>query len=179
MQQSTDLVAAYGRIVASIREAADLQKKQFAEDLQVRLLSAQGHTAEADALRLQLAQQREMQDAIKNGADPATLALLAQVQAQEKLAAATNQASSAALNMVSGYKLAATIFQAIGPGRPSGPDGPFIPVNPGTRSDSASGDLAVTVVMPNGDVIGKAVLKSFKAKANSQFGDTSRWAQIQ
>jgi hypothetical protein len=107
--------------IRQLREEYALQQKQYAEDLQVRLLTAQGHDKEARALALELAQQRERQALIKSfgeSIDPteaATLALLEQVQAQEKLKAATDAASTSALNMVAGYKVQAAIFGAMTP----------------------------------------------------------------
>lgn len=97
-----------------LRDEYALVQRRASEDLQVRLLAAQGRAKEADALRLQLAQQREYEDAVKAGTDPATLALLQQVQAQEKLAAATNKATTSALNMVDGYNIVAQAFRASG-----------------------------------------------------------------
>jgi hypothetical protein len=165
--------------VRQLKEEAALVKQRFAEDLQVRLLAAQGHTKEAESLRLQLAQQREYQQAIKDGADPATLALLAQVQAQEKLAAATNQANSAALNMVEGYKIQAAIFGASLGRAPSAGSSSYGAPSSASRTSSTSGDLTVNVVMPDGSVLGKAVLKDFKGRAAAQYGDATRWSDVQ
>lgn len=67
------------------REVAELNKI-MQEDLKLRLLQAQGRTAEADALALALKQQREYAQAVKDGADATTLAALSEVQRAEKLA---------------------------------------------------------------------------------------------
>ncbi len=73
--------------------AAVQQRAQ--EDYKVRQLQAEGHSNEAAALRLQLDQQREYQDAVKAGLDAATLAALALAQAAEGAAAAAKQAQDA------------------------------------------------------------------------------------
>jgi hypothetical protein len=41
-----------------------------------------------------------------------------------------------------------------------------------------SGDLTVPISL-DGAVIAKVVLKDYKSKAQRQFGDSSRWSQIQ
>jgi hypothetical protein len=171
------------------------RSQQFVgEDLQVRLLAAQGQEKAAAALKLQHDQARERQALIDSfgpeidATEQTTLALLDQVQAQEKLKAATDAATGSALNMVAGYRLQATIFEAMNPrgasGKipkqwpgfvsPSGIPGPTpLPSTPGY------GDLTVNVVMPDGTVIGKAVLKDFKGRAQKQFGDSTKWSSIQ
>jgi hypothetical protein len=176
----------YNTLIARAKEAAALQLQQTSEDLQVRLLTAQGHDKEAAALRLQLDQEREREAMIKSFGDTidpteqATLTLLDQVHAQEKLAAATDAANKSALNMVEGYKLQLAVFGARAPGMPVGSFGSGSPIRPPTgRTESASGDLHVTVMTPSGDVLGKAVLKDFKRKAADQYGDSTRWPEIQ
>lgn len=155
--------------IAQLREEYALMQQRAAEDLQVRLLTAQGRSSEAKALALQLAQQREREDLVKSFGDTidpteaATLALLDQVQAQEKLATATNAASSAALNMVQGYKLQAQIFAASS-ARASG-TGMSSYSGPASGGPSVlGGDLTVQVMLPNGSVLGTTVLKDFKRR---------------
>jgi hypothetical protein len=79
------------------RRAADFValQQQAKEDYTVRQLQAEGHIAEAEALRRQLDQQREYQAAVKAGLDEATLAALALAQAAESAAAAAKQAQDA------------------------------------------------------------------------------------
>lgn len=171
------------RRIALLREQYAIAQRRDYEDLRVRDLASQGREAEAKALAKQLEQQREMEEYVKKGADPATLALLQQVQAQEKLKAATDAASSSALNMVQGYKLQAAVFTAM-TGRASPTAVTYTPPTPapkttGTGGSSGSGDLTINVTMPDGSIIGKAVLKDFKAKADAQFGDESQWGRIQ
>jgi hypothetical protein len=159
------------------------QDRRYAqEDLQVRLLSAQGHTAEAEALAFAQQQERELAAARLAGADAAYLATLSQVQAAEKLKAASDAAASSMLNMVSGYKLQATVFGEMNPRSSVArfPGAPPTPTPLPWRHPAASpgGDLTVNVVA-DGQVIGKAVLKDFKSKAQKKFGDSSRWPEIQ
>ena len=78
-----------------LADAVAQQNQRAKEDYQVRLLAATGHGDQADALRLQLAQQREYQDAVKAGLDDATLAALALAQAAESAAAAAKKAQDA------------------------------------------------------------------------------------
>lgn len=172
-QQHKELNALEDEAIAKLQQEYALRQARAYEDLKVRDLASQGRTEEARALALQLAQERERQDMIKSFGetiDPteaATLALLDQVQAQEALAAATNAASGAALNMVQGYKLQATIFGAM-----TARSGAFTAPNalsPPVRS-GASGDLAVTVMMPSGEVLGKVVIKDFARR--QRLGDS-------
>lgn len=73
-----------------VREATRTQ-----EDLAVRLMRAQGFGVEAETMAFALTQQREYEDALRSGADAATLALLASVQlaeAHQRLAQLTEDA---------------------------------------------------------------------------------------
>jgi hypothetical protein len=158
--------------VQQLREEYALGQARFAEDLRVRMLVAQNRTREADALRLQLAQEREMQDAIKNHTDPATLALLAQVQAQEKLYAATH-ATSQALNTVSGYKIQEQIFNAMDPRR-AGPMAPSAP-NFSAGSTTSSGPDVPVVLMLDGAVVARSVVKRGKDNAVRNGASTTEW----
>jgi hypothetical protein len=199
----TSVADAQAAIKAAAAKNAEMIKQQAAqvpEDLQVRLLAAQGKDQAAAALKLQLAQARERQaliDSFGTVVDPteaATLALLDQVQAQEKLKAAADAVSGSMLNMVAGYKLQATIFAAMNPGGPLGalgggggvggggadtshgglkPPGGGIPSN-----RMPSGDLTVPLVL-NGSVVAKVVLKDFRNTAQKQFGDSNKWSSIQ
>lgn len=74
-------------------KAAEIAKynAQTTEDLNVRLLRAQGKSDEADALERKIAHQREVEEALANGADEATIALLKQVQVQEDIALAAEK----------------------------------------------------------------------------------------
>lgn len=72
----------------------------------------------------------------------------------DKEADAMGRVSSASLNMVQGYKVQAAIFAAM-PGRP-------FAGSTGTSTSSSSGDLSVTLKMPDGTALGKVVLKDFR-----------------
>src|SRR5438132_144454 len=85
--------------IEQIKQEAAVQRQQFAEDLRVRLLRAQGQDGEADRLALQLQQQREYDAAVKAGADAQTLALLKQVQALEAVKKATDSFTTSLLNV--------------------------------------------------------------------------------
>ena len=87
-----------------------------------------------------------------------------------------------ALNEVSGYKYQAAIFAGAHPH-----DNPFTPSGPvtaggGGSSGGGGGDgttFYATIVMPNGEVLTKVVLRGLRATAQRQFGDTSRWSEVQ
>lgn len=79
---------------AAARDKA-VQNQQAGEDYKVRLLQAQGHTEEAEALRAQFDAQREYEKAVKDGLDESTLAALKLVQAAEAAAAAAAKAVAA------------------------------------------------------------------------------------
>ena len=76
-------------------EIAALETKERTESLQVRMLRAQGLDGEADALALQMEQERELLEARQAGYTEEELALLAQVQAAEKLQAAAEGVADA------------------------------------------------------------------------------------
>jgi hypothetical protein len=69
--------------------------RRAAEDYQIRGLVASGQTSQAAAQRFALDQAREMEDAIKAGMDPATLAILANTLALEAVANAAQQLQAA------------------------------------------------------------------------------------
>jgi hypothetical protein len=108
--------ALYKSLEEVTRATEAAAQAQYAEDLRVRLLRAQGNDTQADALELQLKQQREREALIKqfgDSLDPATLALLDQVQAQEKLAASSNKVTQGFLNIDDGLKVMGARFNAI------------------------------------------------------------------
>lgn len=78
----------YEELIAKAKEAAAFQLAQAEGDLQARMLAAQGRTAEADAIRLQMAQAKELRDAeAEFGANSPYVAHLRTVQAAETAAA--------------------------------------------------------------------------------------------
>jgi hypothetical protein len=98
----------------------------------------------------------------------------------EKEKDAINAVTKSSLGMVAGYKYQAAIFAAAG-SRTFGGGSTGIPsMNPSTStSGGGSGDMTIQVVMPDGSVIGNAVLKDFRGRAQRQYGDTTRWGEIQ
>jgi hypothetical protein len=179
LQDLTALEISYEAAVAK-------QVKTETESLAVRTLRNQGNTQAADLLAKQQADKIEMDTAIADHMNDAYIASLKWNQSIEETAIAMGTASTAALNMVSGYKLQATIFGAMAAhgGGSSGPytpptSQPYTPPSPTGATGTIGGDLTVNVVMPDGTVLGKAVLKSFKAIAQRQSGDSSKWSLIQ
>jgi len=79
---------------------ARIQDRQNRQDYEVRLLAAQGRTAEADALRLALEHSREYTEAKRNEASDTTLATLAAAQAAER----AQQAADAARDLARGLQ---------------------------------------------------------------------------
>lgn len=190
--------AAAGQAIAEERIRRQLVT-QVPEDLQVRLLAAQGQDKAAAALKLQHDQERERLALVasfgdeKDAIEETTLKLLDRVQAEEKVKAAMDAVSGSMLNMVQGYKLQAVIFGAMNPRSPSSPP-IFPPVNPlgpntgpgGLRPPGGRETLEVVLSGGTIDVkgldgmtIGKAVLKNFKGTAQRQFGDSTKWNSIQ
>lgn len=177
-------------------ETAKLKTRQ---DLEVRSLTARHMDSQAEKLRFEFDQQNEYEQALANHMDPATLALLEQVQAQEKLAFATRAATGAALNMVTGYRIQAAVFAAMG--RQTGASGGFVPtsgaggagVGPtgamptpvpptATTTSSPTPNYTLTVTTPillDGKVLTTAVHSNLKAKAQRQLGDATQWGKVQ
>jgi hypothetical protein len=91
-EANRELIETRDRLIAQARELAEAEAQRFREDLDVRFLRAQGLEDEADALRRQIQQQREYEDAVKRGYDTATLAFLKEVQAAEAAEAAAERA---------------------------------------------------------------------------------------
>lgn len=91
------------RDIADAAEAATLAlftyNRAAREDLTVRLLVAQGQSDQADALRQRLADERDYAQAVRDGADAVTLAMLATVQAAEANRRAADEAKRLAQAM--------------------------------------------------------------------------------
>jgi|GEM_PF-6971352 len=98
-----------------LRQTMELENQLFAEqyafaqkeretNLQVRLLRAQGDDAAADALALQLEQEREILTAKQEGWSAEQVALLEQVHAAEDLQAAAEAAQQAAADAEAAFK---------------------------------------------------------------------------
>lgn len=187
-QQLKDLNALEDERIRQLKEEYALSRQRAYEDLQVRDLASQGREKEARALALQLAQQREMEQYIKDKADPATIALLAQVQAQEKLKSATDAATSSALNMVQGYNIQARIFAESGrnftaSGTTTGGGTGFTSFTPMPSSPHPTstdpGVMQPIVLELDGEVVARAVKRVFKAASRrTGSGDDSVWEPV-
>jgi hypothetical protein len=188
-QQHKELNALEDERIRQLREEYAITQKRAYEDLQVRSLAAQGRSREAEALRLQLAQQREMEQYVKDKADPATIALLAQVQAQEKLAAATNRATTSALNFVEGYNIVAEAFRfsgnttgmvGAGAGAWSGPSAPLAVPSGGQRgTPTPTAPIVIENIMQlDGREIARNSKKVYIDEASrSGDGDAYNWGR--
>lgn len=187
-QQLKELNALEDERIRQLKEEYALSRQRAYEDLQVRDLASQGREKEARALALQLAQQREMEQYIKDKADPATIALLAQVQAQEKLKSATDAATSSALNMVQGYNIQARIFAESGrnftaSGTTTGGGTGFTSFTPMPSSPHPTstdpGVMQPIVLELDGEVVARAVKRVFKAASRrTGSGDDSVWEPV-
>lgn len=166
--------------IQQLKEEIEVQKKNYAEDLQVRLLVAQGKNKDADRLRLQLAQEREYREAVKAGYDDTTLALLRQVQAQEKLAAEANNATTALQNVPPGFKIRLAQFNAMTGITPSGVFGDSPTSQFSTSPPDSSATDGRSVVIPvylDGKTITTVVVKNLeRLSATQNGGDSKAWA---
>jgi hypothetical protein len=79
-------IESYDRLVAAAVRAAAFQEAQSARELAARLAAANGRLSEAEAIRQQLADEKELEDARVAGADAARLLQIAEVQAAESRA---------------------------------------------------------------------------------------------
>jgi parvulin-like peptidyl-prolyl isomerase len=87
-----ELSRAYATNTDRAEELARAEEERFKEELDVRVLRAQGLDEQADALALQNQQQREYQRAVEQGWDKTTRAFLAEVQAAEAALLAAERA---------------------------------------------------------------------------------------
>jgi len=83
---SAQAITAYNKLVAAAIRAAEFADKQAGQELDARRALAQGRTAEAEAMRQQIADERELEAARIAGADATRLAYIAEVQAAEAAA---------------------------------------------------------------------------------------------
>jgi hypothetical protein len=180
-KQRADAKGLYKTLGDQLVAAIALSLQRQGEDYQVRYLRATGQTKAADDRAFALSQERERADLVKSFGDfkdATELAVLAQYDqtaAAEKAAYALNKLSTSALNMVQGYKIQATIFGASNPGgRPIG--SPYVPT---PTPIGTGGDERVTLVLADGTLLGAAVLKRLKKTAQRQFGDSTRWPEVQ
>jgi hypothetical protein len=180
-QQANELVGAFTTIVDAIHEAAALAKQNAKEDLDVRTLRNKGLTKEADLQAKINADAREYAEAAKAGMDPAYLALLKWNQGMEEAATVMNKASSAALNMVEGYRLQAEVFRQMpAQSQPFGSGGLFNP----TRTERTGGSITnppiivESVVQLDGREIARSSKEIYKSDARRRAdGDDSVWGR--
>lgn len=184
--QEREINALEDKRIAQLRDEYALTQKRAYEDLRVRDLASRGLSKEAEALALQLTQQREMEQYVKDGADPATIALLGQVQAQEKLAAATNKATTSALNMVDGYNIVAEAFRASGNTTGMGGSAgyttttPFVaPTGPARATPQPTGLIVIENIMQlDGREIARSSKMIYQDEAGrSADGDRYNWGR--
>lgn len=142
--------------IQMLRDEYALKQQYATEDLEARKLRAEGHTSEADALTRKNAADREIAQAIADHRSDEYIATLRYVTGLELATNAMDKAGSAALNMVSGYKYQAAFFNAMTARSGTGVLGTWP-----TASNATSGDLAVKLVLADGSVLGKAVIKDF------------------
>ena len=83
------------KAIAAAKKANEQRNKTMQEDLEVRRLQAMGNDAEAKAARDRLAREREIAEAVANGATAATLELLNLVHALEAAAIAAEELKEA------------------------------------------------------------------------------------
>lgn len=162
------------REAARIRQEHAQAQTRSTEDLRVRELRSRGLEREADAMALNLNQQREYEDAIKAGFTDAMLAQLRYVQALEKVQFATNGAVSALLNVPTGFKVALAAFNATTP-----TSFPSVMSNfqPGDQSLD-QGDTTIVLTL-DGKVVATGVVDQLKKRSQTQFGTTLRWSEVQ
>lgn len=182
-----------------------LDQKTQTESLQARLLRAKGDTVAADALDLQVQQQQERakllesygltpdataaQIATLTAAQQATLALLDQVQAQEKLKAAIDAVNQANENLTDGYKLNLALYKyspALG-GSPLSPTLPTPTPQGGTGVSASTGRPTVAqpsaIVVPvtltlDGKVVATSTVRQLQKVSQAQFGTTEKWSDV-
>jgi hypothetical protein len=89
--QMQPIIDLYAQSLKKLQDAEQQRIQRAGEDIAVRGLRAQGFGTQADAMAFQLQQTRELQDAIANGMDATTLALLQNTLALEATAFAAQQ----------------------------------------------------------------------------------------
>ena len=133
-----------------IRRDYDRAQREKREDLEVRALRAQGKNKEAEALRKQLDDAREIADAEKSGADAAYIARLKEIQAIERGTKALDELTGSLRNAPAGFKVQPYQFEfgaskAFEPKYPDGPSIPYSPERPAfPRAGTSSGTVSNT-----------------------------------
>jgi hypothetical protein len=159
-------------------QAAEIARHAI-EDLRVRDLASQGRTKEAEALRLQLQQQREYEEAMKAGRNEEYLDLLRRVHAQEALRRSSDALNRSMLNLPPLFKLAAMVFGNMDPlNRPAPNGSPQMPQRPERVPAGFVSDQTPVVLSIDGNVLMRSTVRQLQRKAANQFGDSTRWAEV-
>lgn len=177
------------QLIQQTKDQIALNEKTTQESLQARMLRAEGNTVAADALDLQVEQQKEYAQFVKEGADQATLDYLKQVQAQERLRAAMQATNSAMDNLVQGYHLNLDLFKyspALGPGDAvdtaiaSGPSRPTPVAQGAGPSASANSNMQPIVVQVTLDqkVVATSAVTYLKKISQQEYGTTDKWSDV-
>lgn len=159
---------------AQVTGLARDQKAAAEADLRWKYLSIKQTIEQVEAGK-KMEEQRN-----KDLAEAASIYAEAQKKATAGLGAFTD-----ALNEVTGYKpqLNALIYAASGGYTPPSSGGSTGRRDGSTasspRAPGANDNTPVTLVLADGTHLGTAVLKGLKAKAQRQYGDSSRWSEVQ
>lgn len=188
--QLSQLTADEAAYIERLKQEQAIKNKQFSEDLQVRLLRAQGQDVAANALALKLQQQREYDAAVKAGADAATLAFLQTVQAAETLKKVSDDLNTSVRNTPSGFKIESYINR-YGAGKPWGIGGPlttpFSPRGGPTRTGGSGGQTVdlrgstINLLLPKGirpEDVGPAFMEFLRSKAGTTVGGNVPLADV-
>lgn len=120
---------------------------------------------------------RAAEEAYRKEAERIDKLTAARIEALDKEKAAIDTVTRSMENMVDGYRYQAAIFKA---STPKGPTFPGTPTGilPGGGL-LGSGNLTVNVTLPNGEVLASTVIANFQQQAQDQYGDSTRWSEIQ
>jgi hypothetical protein len=166
------------RRIQQLQQEAALLRQTTSESLAARQLAATGHQREADALNLQIQQAEEYQKAVEAGWTAQQLATLKQVQGLERVKAAADDLSSSFLNLSTGFRVTSDWFHALSP--QSAVTAPPTGGAPGGAVGGTSGGGAMTInVLLDGKVVAQSTVRQLQRKAGQQFGDSTKWSQVQ
>lgn len=180
------LLKAYEDHVAGMQEVLAEQEANLTEDLEVRMLRAQGLDEEADALAFAIKQERELAKAREQyGADSEVVAYLEQVQAAEAAAEAMKELNDAmlsvttALNSPQGLNMALLEYNAslvrdrsARDGGSTRPGGPLDYGRPDRRGSSTTYNVEINV-NGTGDAreTARMVMEEWRREALTGSGD--------
>ncbi len=160
-----------------IRRDYERSQREKREELEVRALRAQGKNKEAEALRKQLDDAREIAEAEKAGMDAAYIARLKEIQAIERGTKALDELTGSLRNAPAGFKVAPYSFEfgapkTFDPKYPAGGSIPYSPTRPAfPKAGTSTGTVnnSYTFSFPGTDFIlegntTEEVFKSFITK---------------